>query len=338
MFHVAPGTKRDDPQVPATGRLSLWRWIAPFLVLALLMRLIPLALGGFAEPENPDEAQADPMGQLGQRFPGSAYFYAEGALEPKANANGLPAQWRGNRHILPIDVGPSAVPYRYEGRTALDRVRALSCLTSAIYYEAANEPDEGQRAVGQVVLNRLRHPGWPNTVCGVVYEGTERADLRCQFTFSCDGSMARIPLGEKWSRARRVAERALKGEVFAPVGLSTFYHTLSVFPSWAGRMQAAAIIGAHIFYRAPGAEGAPSKFVDRYAGVETVGGPSEHAYLDPRDAAVAPVAAPLVTAAMPAASGAPAQSQPAPPPTSSVTLPESWIKPEFANSGAALNP
>src|SRR3546814_8800484 len=80
-------------------------------------------------------------------------------------------------------VGPPAKPYVFRGVTALDRERAHYCLTAAIYYEAASETDDGMRGVAQTVINRVRHPSFPNTLCGVVFQGSQRAGV-CQFTFS----------------------------------------------------------------------------------------------------------------------------------------------------------
>ncbi len=152
-----------------------------------------------------------------------------------------------------------------------DRMRATLCLASAIYYEAATEPDEGQRAVAQVVLNRVRHPQWPHTVCGVVYQGSSAPG--CQFSFACDGAMARAPMLSAWIRARRVAERALAGEVYAPVGSATFYHTMQVAPGWRLRMTPVAIVGAHIFYRMQGEAPDAAALPMFYAGGEPVPGP-----------------------------------------------------------------
>src|SRR5690606_37364832 len=97
-----------------------------------------------------------------------------------------------------------AVATVFRGRSTVDMGRALECLTAAIYYEAASESDDGQRAVAQVILNRVRHPAFPNSVCGVVYQGSERA-TGCQFSFSCDGAMARKPSTTGWARAQRIA-------------------------------------------------------------------------------------------------------------------------------------
>lgn len=124
---------------------------------------------------------------------------------------------------------------------------ALQCLTQAVYYEAGYEPSAGMRAVAQVVLNRLRHPAFPNSVCGVVYQGTDRS-TGCQFTFTCDGSLRRVPASEAWRRARLVAIAALNGWVEPAVGLATNYHADYVVPYWAGSLKKMATIGRHIFY------------------------------------------------------------------------------------------
>ena len=121
------------------------------------------------------------------------------------------------------------------------------------------------------MLNRVAHPTWPNSVCGVVFQGSERPG--CQFSFACDGSMARAPVRMWWDRARRVAERALAGEVYAPVGLATYYHTGAVNPGWAARQTFIGAIGAHLFYRPPGGGGTAAAFTDRYWGGEPTPAP-----------------------------------------------------------------
>jgi Cell Wall Hydrolase len=158
----------------------------------------------------------------------------------------LPAIAPGQAHAF-----EAAEPFVARGEeTALDR--SLECLTQAIYYEARGESEDGQRAVAQVVLNRVRHPAYPNSVCGVVYQGSERA-TGCQFTFTCDGSMAAAIEPYAWERARRIAAAALGGSVYRPVGLATNYHTAAIRPYWAPSLVAEAVVGAHIFYRRPGA-------------------------------------------------------------------------------------
>jgi hypothetical protein len=145
--------------------------------------------------------------------------------------------------------------------------RALQCLTEAVYYEARSESDAGQRAVAQVVLNRVRHPSYPSSVCGVVYQGSERA-TGCQFTFTCDGALARTPHPALWRQARQIAEAALAGAVYKPVGWATHYHTNWVVPYWSSSLVKAAMVGTHIFYRWTGGWGTGPAFRTRYAGVE----------------------------------------------------------------------
>ena len=119
-------------------------------------------------------------------------------------------------------------------------------MTAAVYYEARSEPDIGQRAVAQVVLNRVAHPAYPNTVCGVVYQGSQRK-TGCQFSFTCDGSFARRPNTMFWERARQVALAALGGYVHRPAGLATHYHTVQIYPYWAPSLNYLGKIGAHRF-------------------------------------------------------------------------------------------
>src|SRR5690606_750773 len=111
-----------------------------------------------------------------------------------------------------------ARPFHYTGGEAA-LARATDCLAAAMIYEAGDDA-VGERAVGQVVLNRLRHPAFPKTVCGVVFQGQERA-TGCQFTFTCDGAMARRPSAAAWERARGLASGMLAGDVYKPVGTST---------------------------------------------------------------------------------------------------------------------
>jgi spore germination cell wall hydrolase CwlJ-like protein len=148
-----------------------------------------------------------------------------------------------------------------------DRERALTCLAQAVYYEAAAEGAEGERAVAQVVLNRMHHPGYPASVCGVVYQGSERGS-GCQFTFTCDGSLLRTPVPALWTRARKIAEEALAGRVFASIGHATHYHADYVLPYWADSLDKSVQIGRHIFYRLRGLFGDNRSFFQRYAGAE----------------------------------------------------------------------
>lgn len=160
-----------------------------------------------------------------------------------------------------------AAPFVFKPATAEDRRRALRCLTQGIYYEAALEPTEGQEAVAQVILNRVRDPNYANSICGVVFEGAERT-TGCQFSFTCDGALSQAPVGWAWNRARVVAERALAGHVSARVGTATHYHADYVHPWWAPTLNKLTQIGAHIFYRWKGVYGEPAAFRQSYAGRE----------------------------------------------------------------------
>jgi len=293
--------------------LALFALAAPRLITAAPLDLL-----------SAPAAADDPTEKPGDNFPGSAFFFAQGAFDPAPSAATIQSE-----HVLGLDAVQAAPAMAFRGLTALDSYRALNCLTSAIYYEAGSEPEDGQRAVAQVVLNRVRNPAWPKSVCGVIYQGSERSDAHCQFTFSCDGSMARASHLQSWSRARRIAEQALSGRVYAPVGLATFYHTLAVRPGWAATKQPVAVIGAHIFYRSFGFQGTPAAFRVPYSGREWQSGPSPRP-LPTRATIPQPVTNPIPQAT---------EANSVAPPKGTVSqdaLPSSTIRPEYRNSGRPL--
>lgn len=119
----------------------------------------------------------------------------------------------------------------------------------------------GQAAVAQVVLNRVRHPAFPGTVCGVVYQGSQRK-TGCQFTFTCDGSLTRRTMSQSaWQRARAIAANTLSGNVNSTVGLATHYHTNWVYPYWSPEpAQAGAGWHAPVLRLARGRRGGPGRF------------------------------------------------------------------------------
>lgn len=132
------------------------------------------------------------------------------------------------------------------------------CLASAIYFEAAHEPRSGQEAVARVVLNRTRNPAYPTTICGVVWQGHERA-TGCQFSFTCDGSLTRAPEPRLWARvlalARNVRNNAASVAALVstdPLARALHYHADYVRPRWRVSMTEVARIGRHIFYAPPG--------------------------------------------------------------------------------------
>jgi hypothetical protein len=162
-----------------------------------------------------------------------------------------------------------------------DSARALHCMTQAIYYEAAREPVKGQQAVAQVVLNRLRHPAYPKSICAVVYQGAG-LPTGCQFTFTCDGSLRFAPQSAFWRRAEGVAKKALAGFVDKEVGSATHYHAAYVAPYWAPTLVKMTQVGQHIFYRWTGPWGEPPAFTGRYEGREAYLSPALLASVDPR--------------------------------------------------------
>jgi spore germination cell wall hydrolase CwlJ-like protein len=161
---------------------------------------------------------------------------------------------------------PAALPFRIKG-SATDVARAVDCLAATIFYEAANEPLAGQMAVAQVVINRTRHPAFPKTICGVVFQGHERR-TGCQFSYTCDGSLARRPSDATWARLQSLSRSMLGGAVYAPVGLATHYHANYVLPVWSSKLDKLRIEGAHIFYRWTGVWGTPRAFRGAYLGGE----------------------------------------------------------------------
>ena len=234
----------------------------------------------------------------------------------------------------PVQVAGAARPFSTARASAVDRARALECLTAAIYYEAASEPDAGQRAVAQVVLNRVRHPAFPATVCGVVYQGSERRG--CQFSFACDGAMARMPSRAGWARAAGNAWAALAGGVYAPVGLATHYHTFAVRPAWNRGLVMTDVVGAHFFHRWKGWWGTGAAFRQEYRGGESVPGPHGPAAVTPPVPVVpAPVEPVPVRGEVPlaaAATGAPLT----PEPTGDRLPPASEVLDRWKDSGKAL--
>lgn len=155
------------------------------------------------------------------------------------------------------DPNPAAMPFLFSG-TETDLSRAVDCLAAAEIFEGGDDA-VGEQAVAQVVLNRVRHPAFPKTVCGVVFQGQERS-TGCQFTFSCDGALARVPGPAAWARAQEIARGALAGKVYAPVGHATHYHTDWVVPYWSSSLDKITAVGTHLFFRWRGWWGTPAAF------------------------------------------------------------------------------
>ncbi|MGX7953599.1 cell wall hydrolase [Tsuneonella sp. HG249] len=213
-----------------------------------------------SRPAGADLGRAAAGTDFGSISPGSVIF-DQGTL-PIA-----PQEAKALNDARPVDIALPQ-PARPFGLTAGDGTSAayaaaLQCLAQAVFYEAGNQTDAGARAVAQVVLNRVRHPAFPHTVCGVVYQGSARA-TGCQFTFTCDGSLSRRPSAQGFARARRIAREALEGTVYPDVGLATHYHADYVVPYWASSLAKVGREGAHLFYQLRGRLGAIASFDARY--------------------------------------------------------------------------
>ncbi len=190
-------------------------------------RIAQAAAGGFSESVLRRESEGMTAGALRQAQ----------ARDPLAGADASFADGLNGRKV--------AAAGRFG--SALNRSRELDCLTQAVYFEARGETPRGQAAVAQVVLNRVKHPAFPKTVCAVVFQGA--ASRGCQFSFACDGSMRRAREAAAWDRARKIAARAMSGVVLADVGSATHFHTTGVSPGWGPRMLRVSQVGLHVFYR-----------------------------------------------------------------------------------------
>ncbi|MEM7703824.1 MAG: cell wall hydrolase [Pseudomonadota bacterium] len=331
---------------PASASASKWSFNTNMrkrlaIVLAVLAVPAVAAPGDFGAMAG--DAPAEPEGavtiaydesvmafeQPGMSFPGSAFYYL---ADPPRTLVALPTSNPSDRSADSgrevgslIDAGPAARAFL--AGTGTNYIRAQDCLAQAIWYEAASESEAGKRAVAQVVLNRVAHPSWPDSVCGVVYQGSQRS-TGCQFSFTCDGSLSRRApstlRGKTWSAARQIAGEALNGSVYAPIGHATHYHTLWVDPYWAKTLDTVGVIGAHRFYRNRGRLGEKAAFSHAYTGTEPTSAARARPALDApipvveKDALVSSVTAP----------------KPGPTPPSTIGD-EALANPELSTSGQA---
>jgi spore germination cell wall hydrolase CwlJ-like protein len=144
---------------------------------------------------------------------------------------------------------PEGLNFRYKGENQAEfEARERRCLSTAIYFEARGESVRGQVAVAQVILNRVRSPLFPQTICGVGYQGQMHPG--CQFSFACDGHTDNPRNDGQWALAQSIAKKIMAGELWLPeIGYSTYYHANYVSPDWAGSMNKIDKIGRHIFYK-----------------------------------------------------------------------------------------
>ncbi|BCH03393.1 cell wall hydrolase [Mesorhizobium loti] len=213
-FH-AREDKKPDPGVPA-------------MLAALVNNDHPDVLATAYAQSEPDYAKASPFEALLQdEQPNSGRF--------------IPPMAKGDHSWIQNPL-PASVFSKPEQK----------CLANGIYFEARSESVRGQAAVAQVILNRVRNPAYPNSICGVVYQNDSWFN-RCQFSFACDGRRKRIDSPAAYKTAQDIAMAVTAGKIFIPeVGSSTHYYAQYVHPGWARTMQKMTKIGLHIFYRTYG--------------------------------------------------------------------------------------
>ncbi|TIU51395.1 MAG: cell wall hydrolase [Mesorhizobium sp.] len=213
-FH-AREDKKPDPGVPA-------------MLAALVNNDHPDVLATAYAQSEPDYAKASPFEALLQdEQPNSGRF--------------IPPMAKGD-HAWIQNPLPASVFSKPEQK----------CLANGIYFEARGETVRGQAAVAQVILNRVRNPAYPNSICGVVYQNDSWFN-RCQFSFACDGRKKRIDNPVAYKTAQDIGMAVTAGKIFIPeVGSSTHYYANYVHPGWARTMQKMTKIGLHIFYRTYG--------------------------------------------------------------------------------------
>jgi spore germination cell wall hydrolase CwlJ-like protein len=211
-----------------------------------------------------DEPRADRPGSLAHmpnrlaHNPASIFEMNKLLFDPGSDAS-PPGAFKQRQYVAPAvvpDNSPNAPlhatrklsPAERLGLNAMTRAKAVKCLAEAIYFEARSEPEKGQMAVAQVVVNRAFSGYYPNDICGVVYQNKHR-HLACQFTFSCDGIPDIVYSKSHWEVAERLANDALDGKGYLPdVGKATHYHAYYVSPYWARKMRKMVRIAAHTFY------------------------------------------------------------------------------------------
>ena len=214
-FHLP---RKDKPVLGVSRKLA-----------GLVTNTSPDILATAYAPAKPDYAKASPFASL--------------LKDERDNKRGrfIPPSGKGDHNWVREPL-PAKVFSKKEQR----------CLAAGIYFEARGEPVAGQAAVAQVILNRVRNPKYPNTVCGVVYQNKSWRN-RCQFSFACDGLRDRIASPAYWSTANEVAQAVTAGVIWFPeIGSSTHYHATYVNPRWARTMKRMKKIGRHIFYRTYG--------------------------------------------------------------------------------------
>lgn len=231
------------------------RWVA--LIAAFTLVGLLLALGRMAVPNK----------AVGDLSSAEVTNSAPPAVAPVELLDIPPDDARAANALRPFSgAALVAAPPLVDRRSGQDQARAVDCLAAAAWYEAGDDA-VGERSVIQTVLNRARHPAFPRQVCSVVFQGSERT-TGCQFTFTCDGALRRVPSPAAWTRAQTLAREALAGAVDRQVGLATHYHTDWVLPVWSAKLEKLSKVRTHIFFNWPGGWGARAVLRDHLASGE----------------------------------------------------------------------
>ncbi|MCJ2083168.1 cell wall hydrolase [Methylobacterium sp. J-090] len=268
---IVPGLPMGAPLIGATGRPHGDRMRATAAAGSVLTANLPGSVSGILLPGpaiwNPDlepdlgfvppRAEADGIVETGDgSTPAIPRAVALSSTTP-APADATPIEVAAANLAIPgfsprrdaEPLAPDSARHRYAdliGPDALDREQR--CLAEAVYFEARSEPEDGQAAVAQVVLNRVKSGLYPSNVCGVVYQNRHRY-MGCQFSFACEGKSLRITDGPSWQSATRIASAVIEGRTYlSEVGGATHYHADYVKPGWSRRLRKMDVIGRHIFY------------------------------------------------------------------------------------------
>ncbi|MEW6634932.1 MAG: cell wall hydrolase [Pseudomonadota bacterium] len=230
LTFAKPGIRGKEVQIAQAFHLRLDKKLdpeVPAALVALVNNNKPDILATAYAQSAPDYAKASPFEALLQDNPNDGRF--------------IPPMGKGDHAWMQTPL-PASVFSKPE----------QACLAKGIYFEARSEPVRGQAAVAQVILNRVRNPAYPKTICGVVYQNDDWFN-RCQFSFACDGRKKVITDQASYKTAQEVAMAVTAGKIFIPeVGSSTHYYANYVHPGWARAMQRMTRIGLHIFYRTYG--------------------------------------------------------------------------------------
>ena len=227
------------------------RSVKLILFLSLLVALSAAALLAYSvyEGSKPIE-QSQRATMTGRSLPALPTVGLPGAVEPEEELLDVTPQTAQEiNETRPFITGeiPAALPFRSK-LAGQERERAIACLATAGLYEAGSRSGD-QSAVMQVVLNRVRHPAFPDTICGVVFQGSERS-TGCQFSFTCDGSMRRRqPSPAAWRSAQGLATAMMEDTIDERVGLATHFHTDWVVPYWSDSLDKLTNVRTHLFFR-----------------------------------------------------------------------------------------